>query len=449
MAPTTPQTRRVSQHGALIERLEAAWARTDAIFDLVLPWALYERPIALRHPLVFYVGHMPAFAWNLMMRGVLGCGDSDEPAYDRLFDFGIDPDEEDEEPTQPDWPALDTILRYRDHVREAVRSAGSRLEERPDGDVMAQDGRILHVVLEHELMHHETLLYMLHELDRARLRQASWWSDPVPGSDPVPRDAVRIPAGEVRLGADFGEIDFGWDNEFPARPAHVAAFELDVAPVTVGQWREFLDAGGYRNAALWDERALPWIARHDLAHPKDWKRENGRWFVRTMFHDVPLEDVTAWPVNVSWAEADAYARWKGRRLPAEAELNRAAYGSEDERRFPWGTKPPGPHHANLGFRHHSPTPVGHFPAGASAFGVQELVGSGWEWTGTPFARHAGFESYMKGYRGYSADFFDGAHYVLFGGSWATDATLARRSFRNWFRFNYPFPFTKFRLARSA
>lgn len=429
---------------ALLQRLEAAWRRTDAIFELVRPESLGERPIALRNPLVFYVGHMPAFAWNLMLRGVLGREDSPRPEFDRLFDFGIDPDDEDHRPETPEWPPVDEILRYRDAVRARVREGAGQLEALAAQNVLAANARILHLVLEHEVMHHETLLYMLQELAPEHKRRAAWWQDPVRGSDPGPRGSVTVPAGEVTLGADFDAIPFGWDNEFPARRARVEAFELDLLPVTIGDWLGFVESGGYRDRSRWDERSWSWVEKSGLVRPKDWLERGGRLLVRTMFDEVPLDEVAAWPVCVSWAEADAYARWKGRRLPSEAELVRAAHGDgegRDERRS-------AAQHGNVDFRHHSPTPIGLLPAGGSPFGVRELVGSGWEWTATPFERHEGFRAYMQGYQGYSADFFDGAHYVIFGGSWATDARLLRPSFRNWFRFNYPFPFTKFRLARS-
>ena len=438
----------------LIEDLETAWERTDALFDLIAPDALHERPIALRNPLVFYVGHLPAFTWNLLMRGVLGAGDSSEPEFDALFDFGIDPEDEQETPPEPEWPELGRILAYRDLVRETVRERAGEIQERAGANVLATRHRILHVVLEHEVMHHETLLYMLQELDPRQLRRAGWWHDPVVGSAAAletgssAETSIRIPSGAVRLGADFDAIPFGWDNEFPARGIRVEAFELDRLPVTIDDWRGFLADGGYRTQGLWSDAGWAHACKQRLAHPQGWMERGGKWFVRTLFDAVPLEEAGSWPVCVTHAEAQAYARWKGKRLPSEAELFRAAYGSEKERPFPWGDALDDAR-ANVDFRHHSPTPVGAFPGDASPFGVRELIGNGWEWSATPFDRHAGFEAYMDGYRGYSADFFDGAHFALFGGSWATGACLLRRSFRNWFRFNYPYPFTKFRLAADA
>jgi formylglycine-generating enzyme required for sulfatase activity len=164
-----------------------------------------------------------------------------------------------------------------------------------------------------------------------------------------------------------------------------------------------------------------------------------------------LADAADWPVYVSLAEARAYARWAGARLPTEAEFHRAAYGAPDgaERPYPWGVEPPGPRHGNFDFVHWAPGPVGGHPAGASAWGVLELVGNGWELTDTPFAPFPGFTPYIPRYPGYSADFFDGKHFVVKGASWATAGELTRRSFRNWYQAHYPYVFAKFRCVRSG
>ena len=160
---------------------------------------------------------------------------------------------------------------------------------------------------------------------------------------------------------------------------------------------------------------------------------------------LPLD----WPVYVSHAEAEAYARWTGRRLPTEAEYHRAAFGTPggQEQSYPWGETPPGPEHGNFDFARFEPVPVGSFAAGESAWGVHDLVGNGWEWTSTVFGPFAGFEP-MASYPEYSADFFDGQHYVMKGASTATATELIRRSFRNWFRPNYPYVYATFRTVKS-
>jgi formylglycine-generating enzyme required for sulfatase activity len=154
-------------------------------------------------------------------------------------------------------------------------------------------------------------------------------------------------------------------------------------------------------------------------------------------------------VYASHAEAEAFARWKGQRLPTEAEYHRAAFGMPKggERPLPWGAARPGAMHGNFGFRHWDPVPVGSHPAGASAWGIHDLIGNGWEWTSTVFAPFPGFTP-TPSYPRYSTDFFDGGHYVMKGASPATASELVRRSWRNWFRPRYPYPYATFRCVRS-
>jgi formylglycine-generating enzyme required for sulfatase activity len=152
-------------------------------------------------------------------------------------------------------------------------------------------------------------------------------------------------------------------------------------------------------------------------------------------------------VYVSLAEARAFARWQGGRLPTEAEFHRAAFGAPgDDQRGAAATPPAVLTGGNVDFKRWEPAPVGTHPDAASPWGVYDLIGDGWEWTDTVFDGHPGFEAYIPGYPGYSADFFDGKHYVLKGGSWATAAELVRPSFRNWFQAHYPYVFAKFRCV---
>jgi formylglycine-generating enzyme required for sulfatase activity len=225
----------------------------------------------------------------------------------------------------------------------------------------------------------------------------------------------------------------------------VDAFEIDAHSTTNREFLAFLEAGGYRARDLWSDAGWAWRETEGVEHPTFWVRDGARWCWRGMFENIPLPD--AWPVYVSYEEAAAFARWRGRRLPTEAEYQRAAFGtpSGDERKFPWGDAPPDGTRGNFDFRSWEPVPAGSRPAGASAWGVHDLIGNGWEWTSTIFAPFAGFEP-MTSYPEYSADFFDGQHFVMKGASTATAAELVRRSFRNWFRPNYPYVYAKFRTV---
>jgi ergothioneine biosynthesis protein EgtB len=431
----------------LERRFRTLWERTDRLFALVGPDGVLERPIALRHPFIFYVGHLPAFAWNHVGRRLLERPPFN-PRFDEIFDRGIDPDVDD--PTQchahpevPDaWPGRLEVHAYRDRVRAEI------LTSLDDGS--AADLRVLLMVLEHEQMHQETLLYMIQRLPLARLVRPALTSVYALG-DALRARPIEIEAGHATLGADIGDLDFGWDNEFPRITVAVPRFVIDSTPVTNGEFLEFVESGGYARPDVWDGDDWRWKEATGLAHPLVWTNRGGVWSHRTLVDELPLTSVRDWPVYVSLAEARAFAKWRGARLPTEAEFHRAAFGEPDggERPFPWGDDEPAARHGNFHFAHWAPTPVGSHPAGASAWGVHELIGNGWEWTETAFTPFHGFEANIPGYPGYSADFFDGKHYVLKGASWATDAQLIRRSFRNWYQARYPYVFAKFRCVRAG
>ena len=419
--------------------LKAAWDRSDRIFSLLAPDAICSRPIPLRQPFLFYVGHLPGFAWNQLARGAAGRA-SFNARFDELFERGIDPPD-DAEPGVDDplaWPSLEQVLEYRDRVRVEL----PHLLEHP----VVQE--VLPMVLEHELMHHETLLYMVHELSPSLKRRPADLRARERGASPQ-RRVVQVPAGCARLGAPR-DGRFRWDNELGALAVHVPAFGMDALPVTNRDYLAFADAGGYRDARLWSEDGWAWRERRGLHAPPFWSRNPAGIRVRTLFDEVDFGEAADWPAYVTHCEASAFARWAGARLPTEPEFHRAAFVMPDgeHNEHPWGDAPPGAEHGNFGFHQWGPTPVGSFPEGKSAWGIHELVGNGWEWTASAFAPFPGFEP-MPRYPGYSADFFDGRHFVMLGASWATDLRLVRRSFRNWFQPHYPYVFAKFRCVRAA
>jgi iron(II)-dependent oxidoreductase len=430
-------------------RFRTAWERTDNLFGLLKPEALFARPIILRHPFIFYLGHLPAFAWNQACRGLLGRS-SFENGFDDIFSRGIDPDVDTgtchSHPDIPQsWPDLAEVLDYRDRVRAALfESLDFARSYRVNG--INGHGRIFSMVLEHELMHQETLLYMVQELPlelKIRPEQIPEYS---PRRGEVTK-AVRIPAGPATLGANAGSVEFGWDNEFQEQTVEMPSFKMDSTPVTNGQFLDFVESGAYEDVHYWSKEDWAWKLKEDMHHPRFWIQSDGEWIYRALFDLLPLSEVWDWPVYVSLAEAKAYARWKRKRIPTEAEFHRAAFynPTRGQISFPWGEDGPSSEHGNFDFSRWSPAPVGSSPKGISPWGIHELVGNGWEWTETPFQPFAGFVP-MQSYPEYSADFFDGKHYVLKGASWATPAELVRPSFRNWYQAHYPYVFAKFRCV---
>jgi gamma-glutamyl hercynylcysteine S-oxide synthase len=370
----------VRQKDVLACELDAAREQTDALFAILPPDGLYDRPITQRHRWIFYIGHVDAFDWNQIARFELG-EPSFHPSFDDLFEFGIDPGQGQIPSDLPsDWPSVEEVISY---------SRTSRLKI--DNFFHRASPERIQIAIEHRVMHAETLAYMLHQMPRERAVER-----PRSGSSPA-HSLVEIAAGPTTLGRSRGD-GFGWDNEFEAHTVHVPAFAIDPYKVTNGQWLQFFRDGG-PPAPFWVER-------------------DGEWYVRGMFVDYPLP--LDWPVYVSQQQATAYARWRGVELPTEAEWDRVA---------------PTTLEGNFDFRRWDPVPVDASPAG-----------NGWEWTSTVFAPFPGFRP-TPGYEGYSANFFDGEHYVMKGGSPRTAARLLRRSFRNWFRPDYPYIYAGFRCVQ--
>jgi len=419
-------------------------AFTRILFDQFLPEdAWYFNPIPVRHPFVFYEGHLAAFSVNTLVKGALGRPGVDA-MLERLFERGIDPKDVGEG-SAFSWPTRVRVLDYVRRAEAAIEDAIRTVVNDATRDPQPERNEALHAIVEHELMHQETLLYMLRELPTAAKRRPMDLEPLKVAGAPPARRSVAIPAGCATLGLDRESGTFAWDNEFPRIVRNVPGFEIDVFPVTNADFLEFVEADGYRDPRFWSEGDFGWIRREGMAHPHAWvKREDG-WSCRAQFEDVPLP--LAWPVWVSGAEAAAYARFRGRRLPTEAEWHRAAFGRPDgrENAVPWGEGSAEARHGNFGVARFDPVPVDSFPSGASAFGVRDLVGNGWEWTASAFEPFPGFRP-MVSYPRYSVDFFDGDHAVLKGASPVTALPLVRRTFRNWFRTEYPFVFAKFRTA---
>jgi ergothioneine biosynthesis protein EgtB len=431
----------VETHRTLLDRLADARRRTDALFRVVKPEHLYDRAIPERHRIVFYIGHLEAFDWNLLHE-TLGCPASSQPEFDRLFAFGIDPVGGGLPTDQPkDWPTIETVRGYNQAVRETL-DAG--LTKAAGGAEMTDPLRQrLHVAIEHRLMHEETLCYMLHRLPLEKKLRQEQASAPV-RTRPREKGMIEIPAGRATLGLRRGNGDvFGWDNEYEAHEADVPAFSIDRCMVTNGEYVKFIDAGGYDNRSLWSEAAWNWTREANIRQPIFWKREGGQWLWRGMFEEAPLPP--DWPVYVSHAEASAYARWTGKRLPSEEQWQRAAYGTPDggEQQFPWGDEPPSARRGNFDFARWDPADVDGYAEGESAFGASGMLGNGWEWTESVFAPFAGFEAFSF-YPGYSANFFDGKHFTMKGGSPRTAESMLRRSFRNWFQAHYQYAYAGFR-----
>ena len=413
----------------LLARWAEARALTDALFDSLSPEVLYQRPIAERHRIVFYMGHLEAFDWNLLTarRTVAS---SVNAGFNQLFAFGIDPVGTGLPQDVPeDWPALPQIRSYRQTVRQTLDDLIATLPVSWAGPWAGGRGRhfdsacLLNVAIEHRLMHAETLAYMLHRLPLGAM-PATETTVPLPASARQPEPAmVKVPAGQVTLGERRDNASaFGWDNEFPAQVVEVPAFSIDQHMVTNGEYLNFLNDGAYEHADYWTPEDWAWRDSQRITSPVFWRYDGKAWWLRAMHQELPLP--LDWPVYVSHAEASAYARWAGKALPTEAQWMRAATGIQPLMAGEY----------NADFRRWDPEPV-HACRQVSDFGVVGMFGNGWEWTSSAFVPFEGFEAFPF-YPGYSNDFFDGQHFVLKGGSPRTAACMLRPAYRNWFQAHY-------------
>ncbi|MEO7648986.1 MAG: SUMF1/EgtB/PvdO family nonheme iron enzyme [Bryobacteraceae bacterium] len=386
--------------------ISQARSRTDELFGLLVPGAHYDRPIAERHRNIFYLGHLEAFDWNQICRGALGMP-SFHPEFDRLFEFGIDPPPGRLPEDRPsDWPTVAEVQSYNARVRAGIDRAIAHAPE-----------EVLHIALEHRLMHAETFAYMLHNLpaDRKCFRGAPL-RGLEQGGEIQSNRMVEVPAGPATLGKPHDDR-FGWDNEYAEHTVAVQAFAIRSHKVTNGEYLAFVREGG--------------------SPSHFWIQRDGEWLLRTMFGEVPLP--LDWPVYATLDQASGYAQWKGQALPTEAQFHRAAYGD------PGTEGQPDFSAENADFKRWDPEPV---TAGrANGLGLKQMVGNGWEWTSTVFQPFPGFSPFPA-YPGYSANFFDGQHYVLKGASPRTAAAFLRPSFRNWFRPEYPYVFATFRTVEN-
>ncbi|NJL82599.1 MAG: ergothioneine biosynthesis protein EgtB [Chloroflexaceae bacterium] len=308
-----------------------------------------------------------------------------------------------------DLPSQDFLLTYLATIREQVLAYLRQIAP----DQLQSQERLWHWLIQHESQHNETIAFIL-QLHRWRSPYLSF-SQPETLTGVAFPKMVEIPAGEILLGSN----DLcAQDNERPAYPVYVPRFWLDRYPVTCAQYRDFTAAGGYQRRDWWSEAGWQWLQLNPVSQPLYWSNS---------------PDWDNHPVcGVSWYEADAYARHLGKRLPTEAEWEKAAscHPHKGKQTYPWGEMPPSPKLCNYNTLVGHTTPVNAYPLGQSASGCYDLLGNVWEWTASDFVHYPDFQSYP--YQGYSQTYFDRQHRVLRGGSWATRPWGLRASFRNWY-----------------
>jgi iron(II)-dependent oxidoreductase len=423
----------------LLARLSDARARTYWLLSRVSERDAMKQHSPLMSPLLWDLGHIGNFE-ELWLVQELGEVPPIDPAYDEMYNAFVHPRR-----TRAELPLLER--RECDVYLAAIRSQAIQQLQRADldgSDPLTRDGYVFEMVIQHEYQHNETMLATLQLMAPPGYRPGL--SAGRPARTRVD-GMVFVEAGAFVLGTD--DRCRAYDNERPAHEVHLPGFWIDAGPVTNQAYLEFIESGSYQRRDLWTDAGWAWLAEARVAAPQFWTRRDGGWVVNRFGHTVPLNPRE--PVqHVCFHEAQAFARWVGKRLPTEVEWEKAASwdpSAGGKRTYPWGQAPPNFEHANLDQQRFGPLEVGAYPDGVSACGCHQMIGDVWEWVDTDFYGYPGFEAWP--YQEYSEVFFGDQYKILRGGSWATRPGAIRNTFRNW---DYPIRrqiFSGFRCARDA
>jgi gamma-glutamyl hercynylcysteine S-oxide synthase len=424
----------------LVDELVEARARTLQLLAPLNDTDLRTQHDPLMSPLLWDLGHIAHFEELWLTRNLDGPIEFVEmPGLYNPFEHPRS-----ERGSLP-LPTLVNCRKVMEEIRELVFR---RLEvaDLDSSNPLLRDGYVYRMVLQHEYQHNETMLQTLQLKQGQPYSPSSRYEVPVPQVVGVSPSMTRFPGGEVEIGTD--DRTRAYDNERPMHRTWIEPFWIDVYPVTNHEYREFMAAGGYSTREYWSDAGWEWVQSSGAGAPKHWTWENGRWMNRFMDRKGPV--TPSHPVcHVCFYEAEAYARYAGKRLPTEAEWEAAASWDPDtgtKREFPWGNEPASRDLANLDQLSFGTAAVGSYEQNVSPIGCVGMIGDVWEWTSSDFLPYPGFESFP--YKEYSEEFFGGSYKVLRGGSWATRPGAIRNTFRNW---DYPVRrqiFSGFRCARN-
>jgi iron(II)-dependent oxidoreductase len=412
------------------------------LVDAVSDEDLVAQHSRLMSPLVWDLAHI-ANQEDLWIVRQAGHRPGLRPHLDSLYDAFQHPRAD-----RPSLPLLSPseAREYAAEVREATWAVLAETDTAPEGpEPLLANAFVFGMLAQHEQQHDETML-ATHQLRKGPPVLAAPPPPPTADQHRLPRE-VYVPEGSFVMGTSTDP--WALDNERPHHSVNVPGFWLDTTPVTNGAYQEFIEADGYQDPRWWTPEGWQHLQNAKLEAPLFWSRDGGRWTRRRFgrIEPVPANEPV---MHVCWYEADAYARWAGRRLPTEQEWEKAARHDPEtdrSRRYPWGDTHPEPRHANLGQRHLQPAAAGSYPAGAAPNGARQLIGDVWEWTSSDFTPYPGFTAFP--YKEYSEVFFGPDYKVLRGGAFSASTVASRATFRNW---DYPIRrqiFAGFRTARDA
>ncbi len=428
---------------AIANRLLEARARTFLLLQPLSDQDLRTQHDPLMSPILWDLGHIAHFEELWLTRNLEGPVEFVEmPGLFNPFEHPR---------SERGALRLPNMAECREIMEEIRGRVLARLAatEWDSANPLLRHGYVYEMVLQHEYQHNETILQTL------QLKQGRPYS-PVSRFD-LPMEAesissgatpgmVRFPGGSVEIGTH--DRSAAYDNERPRHTLDLTPFWIDRYPVTNGEFAAFIEAGGYSTRAYWSESGWDWVTKSGAQAPMYWSRKDGEWYSRTMDRSG-LVPPTHPVCHVCYHEAEAFARFAGKRLPTEFEWEAAASWDPVSNRklsYPWGEQAPSRELANVDQLSFGTRPVGCYQHNVSPLGCYGMIGDVWEWTSTDFGPYPGFQSFP--YAEYSEAFFGTEYKVLRGGSWATRPGAIRATFRNW---DYPIRrqlFSGFRCARD-
>ena len=417
--------------------------RYEQLFEtLAQDEAYFHKPIALRHPLIFYFGHTATFFINKLIIASL-IKDRINSRFESLFAVGVDEMSWDDlNDARYDWPSVAEVRAYRNQVRALV----DRLIRDIPLSLPIEWNHPWWVILmgiEHERIHLETssVLIRQHTLSYVKTHQA-WQPCRLSGTPPQ-NDLIDIEAGKVFLGKSKSDLYYGWDNEYGHHEAAVSAFQASRFLVSNGEFLPFVEAGGYETEHLWEAEGCSWKSYAHALHPVFWIKDHQGWRLRLMLEEIAMP--WDWPVEVNYHEAKAFCNWKKEltgqpvRLPTEDEWYRL-YENAELSEIPCDT----PASANVHLDHFaSPCPVNTFNQGR----LYDVTGNVWQWMETAMYPFEGFQVHPC-YDDFTAPTFDMRHNLIKGGSWISCGNEALGSARYAFRRHF-FQHAGFRYVVAA
>ena len=457
----------VSKTRSIIDLYKSVRART---MQIVAPLEIEDYVIQTAEfmsPPRWHIGHTSWFFETLLQ--------AHQPAYkvyseDYLFYFNSYYEGFGERIARPkrgtrSRPTVKDTVAYRQHVDEQMLRFLASIENKPEASTILT---LVRLGLEHEMQHQELLVY---DIKHLLCDQYDAPLNPAPASSVEVEGMAEIEGGlfwlgygvaswgsssTVREGADqssarppHSKNDFAFDNEKPAHQVFLQDYALDRALVSNGDYLEFIRVGGYQNFRWWFSEGWEVVNREQWRAPLYWELHDDKWMIRDFSGQHPAEEKANEPVShVSFYEASAFAKWSGKRLPTEAEWEKAAAFDPKTRQqttFPWGNHPVDETKANL-FENGLwvPATIGAFPNGQNSYGCQQMIGDVWEWTTSDYVPYPGFKSEFDEYN----DKWFVNQKVLRGGSYATPQAHLRATYRNFFHAHERWMVSGFRCAKD-